>query len=108
MAHVNARPETYGLKLVYSSPAAYFAAIKGHEQRERSAPRAGKQARAAASAFDGDFFPPTFSAHYVRAGFFSSRPASKALDRAVWARGDVAKRLRVLHFERHRPAPYIY
>ena len=99
MAHVNARPETYGLKLVYSSPAAYFAAIKGHEQRERSAPRAGKQARAAASAFDGDFFPPTFSAHYVRAGFFSSRPASKALDRAVWARGDVAKRLRVLHFE---------
>lgn len=93
MTYVNARPDMYGLRLVYSSPAAYFAAI------QRRGELRGRDLAAITTtpgAFAGDFFPATFSPHYVRAGFFSSRPASKALDRAVWARGDAAKRLRVL------------
>ena len=92
MAYVNARPKTFGLRLIYSSPAAYFEAVAAHDERQRD----GGGTAAAVPTFDGDFFPPAFSAHYVRAGFFSSRPASKALDRAVWGRGDAAKRLRVL------------
>lgn len=88
---------------MYSTPQSYFDAIKGS---------------ANFSSYSGDFFPTTFSNHYVsrdlgeflsgvviaehlpmsqvRSGYYTSRPASKAQDRALWARGHAAKMLGVL------------
>ena len=90
----------YGnIKLIYSSPAAYFAAITTpnmSSSMHTTTTTASASASAPLPRYDGDFFPSTFSTHYIRSGYFSSRPAGKALDRIVWGNGDAAKRLRTL------------
>lgn len=86
MRYINARPDIFGFKLIYSTPADYFSAIGANGTvGARSFPE-----------FHGDFLPAAFTAHYVRSGFYTSRPASKAIDRAVWARGHAAKLLQTL------------
>ena len=82
------------IKLVYSSPAAYFLAIQGVIQEEEEQTTGGRATNL--PQYAGDFLPGAFSKHYVRSGYFSSRPAGKALDRIVWGNGDAAKRLRAL------------
>ena len=97
MEHVNANPSQYDFELVYSTPADYFAAI-GASPRPTGGPSRSPPppSLAAFPSFGGDFLPATFSKHYVRSGFFTSRPASKASDRATWAEGYAAKSLQVL------------
>ena len=83
MRFVNNRPTRFGFRLAYSTPAAYFKAV-----RAAAAP--------ALPRYHGDFFPAAFSAHYIRSGFFSSRPAQKNSDRMVWARGHAAQLLQAV------------
>jgi hypothetical protein len=85
MARVNSDPAKYRFRMVYSTPSAYFSAI-----------RTGRNAGLEYPSYRGDFFPATFAPNYVRSGFYSSRPASKASDRANWASGHVAKELEAL------------
>lgn len=89
MAHVQRNPGRYGFKLIYSTPEDYFAAIGApgfHSNGEDED----------WPTFNDDLLPAAFSAHYIRSGFYTSRPASKASDRAAWAAGHAAKALEVL------------
>ena len=100
MAYVNARPEKYGFELVYSTPPEYFAAI-GAPGFGPASVSEDTHTQAVVEAADwpeygGDFLPAAFSDHYVRSGFFTSRPASKASDRATWSATHSAKALEVL------------
>eukprot|EP00729_Bicosta_minor_P015233 gene15233-31385_t len=113
MKHINARPEMFGFEMIFSTPTAYFDVIRGSEANA-AAENKSKPAAAAGStrgagmqqqqqqqqqsypAYDGDFFPASFSKNYVRSGFYSSRPASKASDRVAWSAGHAAKSLEVL------------
>ena len=95
MKYVAANPDKYPFELVYSTPADYFAAI--------GAPGFGETAAAEQRAkledwpvFDSDFLPAAFSEHYIRSGFYTSRPASKASDRVAWMASNAAKSLEVL------------
>ena len=89
MAHVQSNPGRYGFKLIYSTPEDYFAAIGApgfkSDGEDEDWPT-----------FNDDLLPAAFSAHYIRSGFYTSRPASKASDRAAWAAGHAAKALEVL------------
>jgi hypothetical protein len=97
MEYVKSNPGKYGFELIYSTPADYFAAI--------GAPGFGPATATAETtgvASDwpildgGDFLPAAFSDHYIRSGFFTSRPASKASDRVAWMDTHAAKSLEVL------------
>ena len=103
MEYVKANPEKYGFELIYSTPADYFAAIGAPGFGPAPAPAA----IAAAATVDaggsdwpiqngGDFLPAAFSEHYIRSGFYTSRPASKASDRVAWMDSHAAKSLEVL------------
>eukprot|EP00039_Didymoeca_costata_P021082 m.343349 g.343349 ORF g.343349 m.343349 type:complete len:972 (+) comp22716_c0_seq1:109-3024(+) len=85
MKYINNRPQVFGLELVYSSPKAYFDAV-----------RKDNSGQSKFTNYKGDFFPTSFGPHYIRSGYYTSRPASKGTDRVVWAEGHSAKLLQFL------------
>ena len=84
MQHVTSNPTKYNFTLIYSTPADYFAAIgaPGFTVAAQSSSETASDSVAIVREdwpkFGGDFFPAAFSEHYIRTGFYTSRPASKA------------------------------
>jgi hypothetical protein len=97
MEFVKANREKYGFELIYSTPATYFAAIGAPGFGSATTTAETTDAASDWPVLDGgDFLPAAFSAHYIRSGFFTSRPASKASDRVAWMDTHAAKSLEVL------------
>eukprot|EP00937_MAST-01D_sp_MAST-1D-sp2_P000930 g930.t1 len=88
MAFVNSRPAQFNFTLAYSTPARYFEAV-------RAAASAG--GANALPRFRGDLFVTTFAPHYVRTGYYASRAAEKAADRALWSAAHAASALGAWH-----------
>ena len=94
MRWINNRPDEYAvngrpIELVYSTPSNYF-------ERVRAAATANPRLDGL-PVEHGDFFPASFTNHYIRSGYFSSRNAQKASDRALWSTTNAATTLRAWH-----------
>ena len=97
MRYINHRPHAFGLQVMYSSPAAYFKNILRGDGAATTNTRGRDVSKPTwLPTYDSDLFPGSFAPHYVRSGYYSSRPAEKAADRRLGSELHTARFLRAI------------